>query len=61
MRGHAWPRVAELIGHVWLHEFDTRNKRRKPHVGDTYMVLVCAASWLFLQPRMARTRGSHMV
>ena len=50
--------MAELIGHVWLHEFDTRNKRRKPHVGDTYMVLVCAASWLFLQPRVARVAAT---
>ena len=27
LRGHLRPRVAEL-GHVWLHEFDPRNKRR---------------------------------
>ena len=51
-RGPAWPRVAEL-GHVWLHEFDTRKKRRS----HTWAIQTWSWSAASLQPRVA-TRGT---
>jgi len=51
LRGHLRPRVAEL-GHVWLHEFDPRNKRRS-HTWAIQTWSWSAASWLFLQPLVA--------